>query len=269
MKSPKVLEIKEIIEETPTIKTFLFDWDMKGEDIPYPGQFLMVWNFKDEKPMSISHMDVKNGEIGFTVKAIGPFTKDIHSLKAGDDLGLRGPFGNGFNCDFNNKNILAVGGGVGMGPFIPFTEECISNGASVDVVSAATTKDELLFVEELEDIGANVFTCTDDGTCGFKGFATNRVVDLLKNNTYDSAAVCGPEVMMKPIFDLLEENKISAQYDIGRYMKCALGICGQCCVDGTGWRVCKDGPVFTEEQLRQITEFGKYQRKASGIKEFF
>lgn len=75
--------------------------------------------------------------------------------------------------------------------------------------------------------------------------------------------------MMKPIFDLLEENKISAQYDIGRYMKCALGICGQCCVDGTGWRVCKDGPVFTEEQLRQITEFGKYQRKASGIKEFF
>lgn len=269
MKSPEVLEIKEIIEETPTIKTFIFDWEMEGENIPYPGQFLMVWNFKDEKPMSISHMNFKNNEIGFTVKAIGPFTNNIHTLKEGDNLGIRGPFGNGFNCDFKDKHVLAVGGGVGMGPFIPFSEECINNGGEVDVISAATTKDELLFVEELEDLGVNVYTCTDDGSCGFKGFATDRVNDLLKTNHYDSAAVCGPEVMMKPIFDLLEENNIPAQYDIGRYMKCAIGICGQCCVDNTGWRVCKDGPVFSEKQLRQITEFGKYQREPSGIKQYY
>lgn len=265
MNTPQVSKIKEIIKETPTINTLKLKWE--GET-PKPGQFFMVWNFKDEKPMSISHINNKTQEVGITVKNIGPFTENIHKLKEGDLLGLRGPYGNGFNCNLKG-NIIAIGGGVGMGPFIPFAEECLKNNTNIDIISAATTKDELLFVEELEDIGANVYTCTDDGTCGFKGFATNRLEDLLKNKIYDSAAVCGPEVMMNPISQILEKEKIPTQYDIGRYMKCAIGICGQCCLDNTGWRVCKDGPIFTSKELKQIKEFGKYQRKASGIKEYF
>lgn len=265
MNSPEVLEIKEVIKETPTIKTFIFDWE---NETPKPGQFLMVWNFKDEKPMSISHINTKKSTIGISVKSIGPFTESLQNLNEGDLLGLRGPYGNGFNCNLKG-NVIAIGGGVGMGPFIPFTEKCLENNVNVDVISAATTKDELLFVEELKNIGAEVYTCTDDGTCGFKGFATNRLTDLLKEKTYNSAAICGPEVMMKPIFEILKENNIPGQYDIGRYMKCAIGICGQCCVDNTGWRVCKDGPIFSQEQLEQIKEFGIYQRKASGIKQYF
>ena len=62
MNVPQVIEIKKIIEETPTIKTFIFDWTMVGENIPSPGKFVMVWNFKDEKPMSISYIDVAKGE---------------------------------------------------------------------------------------------------------------------------------------------------------------------------------------------------------------
>ena len=75
MNVPKVIEIKRIIEETPTIKTFIFDWTMVGENIPHPGQFVMVWNFKDEKPMSISYIDVNEGEFGITVKKVGEFTE--------------------------------------------------------------------------------------------------------------------------------------------------------------------------------------------------
>ena len=265
MDQPEVLEIKKIITETPTIKTFIINWENKT---PKPGQFLMVWNFEDEKPMSISHINTKENTIGITVKAVGKFTKSLQNLKEGDLLGLRGPYGNGFNCNLQG-NIITIGGGVGMGPFIPFTQECLKNGANIDIISAATTKEELLFVEDLKKIGANVYTCTDDGTCGFKGFATDRLLKLLENKTYSSAAICGPEVMMNPIFNILKENKIPGQYDIGRYMKCAIGICGQCCVDNTGWRVCKDGPIFSQSQIEQITEFGKYQRKASGIKQYF
>ena len=77
MNVPQVLEIKKIIEETPTIKTFIFDWTMVGENIPTPGQFVMVWNFKDEKPMSISYIDVGKGELGITVKKVG---EDYESL---------------------------------------------------------------------------------------------------------------------------------------------------------------------------------------------
>ncbi len=268
-----ILEIKKIISETNTIKTFIFDWDMKKNRVPEPGQFVMVWSFtrkKDEKPMSISIIDVENNKIGITVKNVGEFTEELHNLSLGDKLGIRGPYGNGFNLEeIENKNILAIGGGVGMAPIACFTSHAKKIGANVDLVCASVTKDELLFEDKLKSDGANIFTCTDDGTCGFKGFATHRTIDLLKNNSYDMAVVCGPELMMKGTFDLLEEHNITAQYSMERYMKCALGICGQCCVDKKGWRICVEGPVFNQDGLKEIYEFAKYHRDASGIKRDF
>ena len=108
---PQVLEIKDIIEETPTIKTFIFDWTMIGEKIPSPGQFVMVWNFHDEKPMSISYINEAKDEIGITVKKVGEFTENLHTLQVGDKLGLRGPYGNGFDTDLEGMKVLAIGGG--------------------------------------------------------------------------------------------------------------------------------------------------------------
>ena len=81
------------------------------------------------------------------------------------------------------------------------------------------------------------------------------------------AFVCGPEIMMKGIYEILEDAGISAEYSLERYMKCALGICGQCCVDNTGWRICVEGPVFKNEKIEEISEFGKYRRNAAGIKQ--
>jgi len=269
----EILEIKEIISETNTIKTFIFDWEMKREKIPSPGQFVMIWSFtgeQGEKPMSISIIDKKNNEIGISVKKVGGFTEKLHDLSIGDKLGIRGPYGNSFNIDdIENKKIIAIGGGVGMAPIACFTSYGKEKKADIDLVCASVTKDELLFWEKLGGEGANIFTCTDDGTCGFEGFATHRTIDLLKSNSYDMAVVCGPELMMKGIFDLLEEHEIPGQYSMERYMKCAMGICGQCCVDNTGWRICVEGPVFSNKELKQIEEFGKYHRDASGIKNNF
>ena len=265
---PQVLEIKDIIEETPTIKTFIFDWTMIGEKIPSPGQFVMVWNFHDEKPMSISYINEAKDEIGITVKKVGEFTENLHTLQVGDKLGLRGPYGNGFDTDLEGMKVLAIGGGVGMAPIAAFTEEALKNKAQVDVVCAAQTISELLFNNRLADAGANVYTCTDDGSCGFKGFATHRVLELIAVKEYDWAVVCGPEVMMKPIHGTLDVNRIDGEYSLERYMKCAIGICGQCCVDNTGWRICAEVPVFSSDQLSQIDEFGKFHRTSSGLKEY-
>ena len=261
---PKIVQIKEIIEETPTIKTFKFNWDMEKLGRPNPGEFVMVWNFKNEKPMSISQ--INDNELSITVKNIGEFTSQLHELKIGDEIGVRGSYGNGFNNSFEDKNILAIGGGVGMAPINAIASDLIIKGNNVDVVAAAVTKDELLFVENLQDLGANIHPCTDDGSFGFKGFATDCTLDLLNDSTYDYAFVCGPEIMMKGIFDILEKASIPAQYSLERYMKCALGVCGQCCVDSEGWRICVEGPVFENDKISQITEFGKYRRDASGIK---
>lgn len=261
---PQIVIIKEIIDETPSIKTFVFDWDMEKYGTPNPGEFLMVWNFNNEKPMSISK--INDNELAITVKNVGEFTNELHQLKVGDVLGIRGSYGNGFSHDLKNKKVLAIGGGVGMAPINSIATALANNGNDVDVISAAVTGDELLFVDSLKDIGVNVYPCTDDGSVGFKGFATNLAIELIKDTSYDIAFVCGPEIMMKGVFDILEDNEIPAEYSMERYMKCALGICGQCCVDNTGWRICVEGPVFSNELLKEINEFGKYHRDASGIK---
>ena len=261
---PKIVEIKEIIENTPTIKTFIFDWDMDKYGKPNPGEFVMVWNFKNEKPMSIAQ--INDNELAISVKNIGEFTSQLHNLQVGDQIGIRGSYGNGFDNSLEGKRVLAIGGGVGMAPIHSIASDLIKKGNDVDVVSAAQTKDELLYVDELEGLGVNVHCCTDDGSFGFKGFATDCTVGLLEDSTYDYAFVCGPEIMMKGIFDILEDAEIPAQYSLERYMKCALGVCGQCCVDSEGWRICVEGPVFENDKIKQITEFGKYRRDASGVK---
>lgn len=260
---PKIVEITEIIDETPTIKTFKFDWDFEELGKPNPGEFVMVWNFNNEKPMSIAQ--INDNELAITVKNIGEFTSQLHDLDIGSQIGVRGSYGSGFDNSFEGKKIIAIGGGVGMAPINAIASD-LSKSNDVSVIVAAQTKDELLYGESLEKLGVNVHYCTDDGSFGFEGFATNCLSDLLESSTYDYAFVCGPEIMMKGIFDILEDANIPGQYSLERYMKCALGVCGQCCVDGEGWRICVEGPVFENDKIYKITEFAKYRRDASGVK---
>ena len=154
---PQIVKIKEIIDETPSIKTFVFDWDMDKYGTPNPGEFLMVWNFNNEKPMSISK--INDNELAITVKNVGEFTNELHQLKVGDVLGIRGSYGNGFSYDLKNKKVLAIGGGVGMAPINSIATALANNGNDVDVISAAVNGDELLFVDSLKDIGVNVYPC--------------------------------------------------------------------------------------------------------------
>ncbi|BAW31915.1 dihydroorotate dehydrogenase, electron transfer subunit, iron-sulfur cluster binding domain protein [Methanothermobacter sp. MT-2] len=258
MHAPKILEIKKIIRESKDVKTLIFPWQGK---FPFPGQFMMIWDFKDEKPMSVSLIDKTNKEIGVSIKKVGPFTSRIHRLKKGDQLGLRGPYGRGFTIE--GHRILAIGGGIGMAPIVALVEEARARDFEVDVIVAAKTYDELLFLERLKKAGTKIFTCTDDGSCGFKGLATDRLESL--EGFYDMAFVCGPEPMMKGIFERLEDKGIVGQFSLERYMKCAMGLCGQCCLDDTGWRVCIKGPVFWSHELKMIKEFGEYKRDAAGV----
>ncbi len=261
---PQVIRIKRIVEESPTVKTFYFPWKFTEE---IPGQFLMLWNFHDEKPMSISSIDKVNDEVGVSVKSVGTFTQSLHKLNKNDILGLRGPYGVGFQIA--GSRILAVGGGIGMAPIAAVTDEASKLGVEVDLITAATTKEEILFEKRLSTNRVNVMPATDDGSYGFCGFATELAEKLIKRENYDMMVVCGPEVMMKKLLDISNKYQLPAQFSMERYMKCALGICGQCCVDDVGWRICVEGPVFWGDQLGMISEFGHYRRDASGIKKQF
>lgn len=264
MNIPNVVEIKDTITETDTVKTFIFDWEVTDE---LPGQFMMIWNFQDEKPMSLSVIDPVNDEIGFSIRKVGKFTEALHQMEIGDKLGLRGPYGRGF--EIAGSKVLAVGGGVGMAPLAAFTEEASRRGVNVDLISAAATRDELLFMDRLKKTGTRIRPCTDDGSYGFCGFGTDLAEEVLRSNGYDMLISCGPEVMMKKLADLADKYQLPAQFSLERYMKCGIGICGQCCVDDVGWRICKEGPVFWRDEIRLITEFGHYRRDSAGRKENF
>jgi len=91
------------------------------------------------------------------------------------------------------------------------------------------------------------------------------VLNSLDLSVYDKIAVCGPEIMMASVFRLLEDRKVleRSEFSLHRYFKCGIGVCGACCIDKSGLRVCRDGPVFSGVQLLN-SELGKYTRDASG-----
>jgi dihydroorotate dehydrogenase electron transfer subunit len=105
---------------------------------------------------------------------------------------------------------------------------------------------------------------TDDGSFGIKGFTTDVLMDLLKKEKFDCVYTCGPEVMMKKVFDICDDKGIKCQASLERYMKCGFGLCGTCCIDDK--LICKDGPVFDSNQLRKLSEFGVFNRDKSGSK---
>ena len=255
---PQVVTIKETVIETPTVKTFIFPFEIT-DDI-HPGQFVMVWDFNNEKPMTISVIDKENNLLGITVRKAGPFTNNFYeNMDVGDKIGIRGPYGHGYDLS-QYKKILAVGGGSGIASLAPL----LSFYDNVDLISAASTKEELVFVDRFAGNDINVKECTDDGSCGFKGFSTQLAEELLQKEDYDIIVGCGPEIMSYKLFELSKKYDVDCQLALDRYMKCGLGICGQCCIDDTGYRVCVEGPVFDKEQLDQLSEFGKYRRDAAG-----
>ena len=246
---PAPVTIAEIRNDTPTIRTFFFDRAFNFE----PGQFVMVWvPGVDEVPMALS------SDKSITVQKVGDATGAMFDLRAGDALGIRGPFGNGFT---KGEKMLAIAGGVGAAPLLPLARaDCV-----MTMLLGARTEKELLFVDLLDEC-TDVIIATDDGTLGQKGFVTT-LLDDLNLGQYDRIAVCGPEVMMRSVLANVDDKGIAArtEFALHRYMKCGVGCCGSCCIDPSGMRVCRDGPVFTGELLKK-SEFGHYMRDASGRK---
>ena len=223
----------------------------------------MVWiPGVDEIPMSVSAIAPTIKAITF--RTIGDATQALSELQPGDQLGIRGPYGNGFTI--TGKRLLFVGGGTGIAMLAPAVEQARKKNRKVTVLLGVTTKNQLFFEKRLQRTGATVLVSTDDGSYGFKGFASDLAKELLKKETFDAVYTCGPEPMMHALLKF--SYNIPFQASLERYMKCAIGICGQCCV-GKGVRVCVDGPIFDGKALKKIQDFGVYRRDAAGRKTFF
>ena len=262
LRTTRILSIKD---ESPTAKIFTF----KDKECvkAKSGQFLMLWiPGVDEIPLSILNAK-ENGTVSVVVKKVGEATQALHNKKAGDIIGVRGPFGNNFTI--KTGRILMVGGGTGTVPLLFLAKKLASKATKLVFLIGAKTKDELLFMDELKRILARkktrLIAATEDSSYGVKGLATTPLDTLLEKEKFNMIYTCGPEQMMRKVFDLAEKHGIPLEASLERLMRCTIGLCGSCVIGR--YRVCKDGPVFTAEQLREVKEeFGISKRDFDGRK---
>jgi len=246
---PLGVKIRDIKHETPSVSTLRFDHSFMF----IPGQFVMVWvPGTDEIPMALSSED------SITVQNVGEATAALNALSAGDMIGIRGPFGNGFPLE---QDTFAIAGGLGAAPLLPLAEK----GFVKTFILGAKTATDLLFLERLGRV-TDVHILTDDGSAGRKGFAVQGMEGLPLRD-YSQVCVCGPERMMNGVLSYLLKEGLGdrGMFSLHRYMKCGCGVCGSCCIDPTGARVCREGPVFSGTELTG-SEFGRYSRDGSGRK---
>ena len=140
-----------------------------------------------------------------------------------------------------------------------------AKGAGIEVASLLgfRCKEDLIFQERFEALGDTIIT-TDDGSLGIHGRAAAGL-EGLNLSDYDQIYLCGPEMMMWDIISRTREHARKTQACINRYFKCAAGICGSCCLDPEGVRVCVEGPVLMADRLLE-SEFGRYRRGPTGGK---
>ena len=245
------MEISRVVQEGKSRKSFFFKHPLKCR----PGQFIMVWiPGLDEKPMAVSYL-IKN-EFAFTSHAIGNFTNALDKLKKGDKVGIRGPYGNGFSL---KNNSCIVGGGVGMASVATLIDS-LKNPV---VINGARSRGDLIYLKRFKN--KNMTATTDDGSYGGKGFATDVLEEVLsKNKKIRIVYTCGPEMMMKKVFEICSRRKVECEASLERYMACGFGVCGKCVINDK--IVCVDGPVFNSGQLNEMPEFGNFARLKSGRK---
>jgi len=284
-----VVEIKNECKAND-VKSFKIEVGVYDREfIAKPGQFVMVWILGvDEVPMSIADLDVKHdkenniylNQLTISVKNVGEATQKIHDLKVGDKVGIRGPFGNSYNV--RPGTAIVVGGGIGTASvrFLikEIKREQEKNSESLRnllVVQGCRNASQIIFKDWLDSAvdNANLSYCTDDGSFGYSGFCTHRLEEIIKellSKGGDPSSItvyaCGPEKMLYNLFSLCEKYTIELQASLERWMRCAFGVCGLCALEPLGLLVCKDGPVFSNEVLRKVDEFGKYHRDLTGKK---
>lgn len=255
------------ISDSKKLSEGIFKISVKGSIEHKPGQFVMLWiPGVGEKPFVPAKA---KGEISFIIRQKGNFTKKLCELGKGEMVGLRGPLGKGFTTK-GVKKALLVGGGVGAAPLARLAEELKSNKCKVDTITGARCEEQIILSDHFRKCG-NLCIATDNGSTGKKSNAVDIMAEFAGKKKYDRVYVCGPEMMMKKALEYCLKKKINAEFSLERFMKCGMGICGQCALDDL--LVCKDGPVFDAKTLAKSKEFGKYAynkaAKRVTIEEFY
>lgn len=234
----------EIIENVPLTENVM-RMKLRGDTSANtaPGQFINIKldGLYLRRPISVC--DCEDGIYTIIYKVVGKGTEQMREMQEGMLDVLTG-LGNGYDTSVSGEHPLLLGGGVGVPPLYLLAKKLIGEGKKVSVILGFNTKDEIFYEEEFRALGADVTVTTVDGSYGVKGFVT----DAMRDMEYTYFYTCGPEPMLKAIYNT---SVTSGQLSFEERMGCGFGACMGCsCKTLYGnKRICKDGPVLVKEEI--------------------
>ncbi len=266
---PMVGVITEITQETPDVKTFRVNAPEGGKLFDHmPGQCAMLCEPGISEAMfSITSSPTVKDYQEFSIKKCGELTDYLHDLTPGDEITVRGPYGNHFPVEdvLKGQNLLFVAGDIGLAPLRSVIDYVLANRedyGTVDILYGSRTADDLVKLKEIQDVwmkakDVNVYLTIDraqEGWDGHVGFVPDYVKEV-GFTTDKIALVCGPPVMIKFTLQGLEQlgfARTQVYTTLELRMKCGIGKCGRCNI-GSKY-VCKDGPVFRLDEIDELPD---------------
>jgi len=269
-----VPKLATIIKKVPmTLMETLFEIKLDdGSELNHkPGQFVEVSVFGiGEAPISLSSSPTKKETFEVCVRKLGNVTTKLHQLNVGDKVGIRGPFGNGFDVkSLKGKDLLFVAGGLGIAPLRSLINYVLDDNnrkdyGHVSLLYGCKEPKELLFSEELVTIASKenvefkptVNWCPENEVwSGNIGVITTLIPQVAFDPEKTMALLCGPPVMYKFVIADLKKRNLADDHiimSLERRMKCGVGKCGHCQINQI--YVCKDGPVFNYSKIKGVPE---------------
>ena len=234
------------IESNRPLTASVYEMVLSGDTgaITRPGQFVNIRleGLYLRRPISVCSFEA--GRLTLVYKVVGKGTARLSTMSPGETLDVLSGLGNGYDCSKSGDRPLLIGGGVGVPPMYGLAEALTRQGKQVQVILGFNTQDELFYKERFEALGASVTVTTVDGSLGIRGFVT----DAMKDMDYSYFYTCGPEPMLKAVYNA---SLTSGQFSFEERMGCGFGACVGCsCKTKYGTkRICKDGPVLEKEEI--------------------
>lgn len=266
---PQVVVVTDIRKDTPDVKTFrILTPEGKKPFDHMPGQCAMIsMPGVGEALFSITSSPTNTEFMEFSIKKCGCVTDWLHAIEPGQQVTVRGPYGNGFpvETELKGKDLLFIAGGIGLAPLrsvINYCRHYRENYGTIDIVYGSRSKDDLVDYQEITDEwcredGINVYLTIDreqEGWDGHVGFVPNYVKEL-NPDVSKTVLMCGPPIMIKFTLAGLKElgfNDTQVYTTMELRMKCGVGKCGRCNIGNK--YVCKDGPVFRFDKLGELPD---------------
>ncbi|NPV26879.1 MAG: FAD/NAD(P)-binding protein [Firmicutes bacterium] len=263
---PQVARVTKIITETPDVKTFHVTTDQGKPFDVMPGQLAMVSLLPvGEAMFSVTWQEEDHLE--FAIKKVGLLTDALHEIEVGQEIGIRGPYGNGFPVEAcKGKDIVFIGGGIGLAPLRSMINYCIEHRedyGKLQVIYGARSPEDLVFKDDLfknwpavKDM--EVYVTVDRGDERWKGnvgFVPDYLDQIQPAPQGRIAVTCGPPIMIKFVLKALErmgykDDQVITTLEMR--MKCGIGKCGRCNIGSCF--ICLDGPVFTLAELKKLPD---------------